>query len=325
MGNSISRAVALPWRRPSLPRTDRNRSPQMANGVPSAEHRVSTSTGRGRESDQRARYGGPQFRAAASLQLSGGLGRPDRLVKLLVAAALRPRRFVALMDLLLRTPSETVFLSQSEAGHALRRYFDERFLGVLPRNRLCRGVLVLPKDHVDYFRGHRRQALRTNLRRATGVGIWCEAIADPFDAMAALELVLAGRRNNPEDLVKLTDSWRPLIASPETTLLVARDRDGHPLGLCAAVIDPDVCLIRFAVASDHNARWALHDYLVRTVIKRGATYLFAEGDGPLGALGFPPELHHYQHLLGYELRHLIPHTEGGSSRPAFRPHRQTDR
>ncbi|MGO9886733.1 MAG: hypothetical protein ACLP0L_02285 [Solirubrobacteraceae bacterium] len=31
-----------------------------------------------------------------------------------------------------------------------------------------------------------------------------------------------------------------------------------------------------------------------------------EGGGPFGALGFAAEVHHYQRLLGYELRHLVP-------------------
>jgi hypothetical protein len=39
-----------------------------------------------------------------------------------------------------------------------------------------------------------------------------------------------------------------------------------------------------------------------------------EGDGPLGALGYAPQVHHYQHLLGYELRHLVPTNGSGKRR-----------
>lgn len=108
-------------------------------------------------------------------------------------------------------------------------------------------------------------------------------------------------------------SWQELLARPEMTLVVARDRLGCPLALAGAVIDDGVCLIRMAVASEHRARWALHDHLVRMLIERGVTYLLGEGDGPLGALGFDANVHHYQHLLGYELRHLTPRT---TRRPA---------
>jgi hypothetical protein len=72
------------------------------------------------------------------------------------------------------------------------------------------------------------------------------------------------------------------------------------------VIDSEVCLIQFAVSSRHEARWALHDHLVGLLIARQVKYLLAEGGGPFGALGFESELHHYQHLLGYQLRHLVP-------------------
>jgi hypothetical protein len=88
--------------------------------------------------------------------------------------------------------------------------------------------------------------------------------------------------------------------------MVARDECGAPLAMIGAVIDDVVCLIRVAVASSHHARWALHDHLVRTLVDRGVRYLLAEGGGPFGALGFANAVHHYQHLLGYELRHISP-------------------
>ena len=103
-------------------------------------------------------------------------------------------------------------------------------------------------------------------------------------------------------------SWEAMLERPEMTLLVARDRSGRPLALAGAVIDDSVCLIRLAVASNHEARWALHDHLVQLLIARGVTHLLGEGGGPFGALGFDANMHHYQHLLGYELRHLKPRT-----------------
>lgn len=116
-----------------------------------------------------------------------------------------------------------------------------------------------------------------------------------------------------EVLARLTGAWPALFARPEMTLLVARDKPGRPLAVAAAVIDDAVCLIEVAVASSHEARWALHDHLVRILIARGVRYLLAEGNGPFGALGFAPDVHHYQHLLGYQLRHLVPRTADPSS------------
>jgi hypothetical protein len=87
--------------------------------------------------------------------------------------------------------------------------------------------------------------------------------------------------------------------------MVERDEPGRPLALMAVVIDDAVCLIRLAVACSHEARAALHDHVVQILIEQGVRYLLVEGVGPFGALGFPPEVQHYHHLLGCELRHLL--------------------
>ncbi|MBV9605257.1 MAG: hypothetical protein JO027_09125 [Solirubrobacterales bacterium] len=269
-----------------------------------------------------ARYGGSCFEAASALPLGGGLGRPRRLVAFATALRRRPSNGAALLRLLAETRSERFQLSNSPAGRALARYFDERFLGVFPKNRLCRGVLLLPHDHDHYLRGRSRQALRTNLRRAALAGIRCGIAIDPVTAITAARDVLERRRAaiTEEDRANLTSAWPALFARVETALLVARNPSGQPLAVIAALIDDDICLIHVAVASDHDARWALHDHLVRILIGRGVRYLLAEGDGPFGALGFDAGMRHYQHLLGYELRHLAPSTRQSSPRMARSQH-----
>jgi hypothetical protein len=246
--------------------------------------------------------------AASALPLEGGVFRPRRLAGLFAATVRRPRHGVALVLLLWRTRCERVILSTSLAGQALSEYFGDRAFRVFPRNRFCRGVLMLPEHHSDYLRGRRRQALRTNLRRAELAGVRCEAVTDPHHAFDQISQIVHARRVplTPAELPVLA-SWYAVVAGPEMTLLVARGRDGRPLAFAGAVIDDAVCVVRLAVASDHEARWALHDHLVRILIDRGAKYLLGEGGGPFGALGFGSNVHHYQRLLGYELRHLRPH------------------
>jgi hypothetical protein len=100
--------------------------------------------------------------------------------------------------------------------------------------------------------------------------------------------------------------FRARVARPEMTVTVARDQDGRALAVLAATIDESVCGIGLALATCHEARWALHDHLVRILIARHVRYLFAQDEGPFGALGYPTSVQHYQHLLGYELRHVIP-------------------
>ena len=237
----------------------------------------------------------------------------------MTAVARRPRSLAALILLLLRTRREYVSLSESRAGQALDRYLNQRSLGVLPRNRFCRGVLLVPPDHADYLRGRRRQALRTNLRRAAAAGIRCEVVSDSRGAFDVASCVLGRRGGSLSDTDERArmDELCALFARPEITVTVARDRDGLPMAVAASIIDEMVCLVEMAVAVCHEGRWALHDHLVRTLSARRVRYLLVDGGGPFGALGLPANLRHYQHLLGYELRHVIP----VSAHPAtFRRH-----
>jgi hypothetical protein len=255
------------------------------------------------ESDHSFRYGGPWFAAASALPLDRGLIRSGRLATLVAIAVRRPARVAALFVILLRTRSEHIFLSESRAGQALTAYFNQRSLGVFPTTRLCRGVLLLPREHSDYLRGRRRQALRTNLRRAATAGIRCELASDRSAVVDEL-FEIRRRANSFRDVE--SDTWRATLARPEITIMMARDECGRPLAMTGVIVDDSVCLISFAVATSHEARWALHDHLVRTLITRRVRYLLAEDGGPFGALGFTVNVQHYQHLLGYELRHLTP-------------------
>lgn len=254
-----------------------------------------------------SRYGGRCFSAASALPLHEGLTRPRRFLTLVEAAMRRPQRVAALMVLLLRTPSESVFVSGSPTGVAIRAFFDRRAFGIFPKNRLCRGVLVLPHQPSEYLRGRRRQALRTNLRRAANAGITCEVMASSSHALSEAIEVLNQRRRR----AGLRDGdiryLQSLFTRPEITLVTARDESGRPLAMGATVIDDAVCLIEWAASNTHEARWALHQHLVEVLIARGVRYLLATGGGTFGALGFEASAQHYQHLLGYELRHLSPH------------------
>lgn len=260
------------------------------------------------KSDCRLRYGGSWFSAASALPIEGGLTRPSGLARLIAASVRRPRHLAALLVLLLRVRRVYVVLSGSRAGHALDAYFNKRSLGILPNNRLCQGLLLLPEDHADYLCGRSRQALRTNLRRAAAAGIRCEIVSDScraFDAACDVVGPYPELSTDTELHARVT-RIRTTLARPEVTITVARDQHGRALAVTAAVIDDMMCVVDLAVARCHEARWALHDHLVRILIARRVRYLLVEGGGPFGALGFPTNVQTYQHLLGYELRHVIP-------------------
>ena len=264
-----------------------------------------------RRSDGRIRYGGPWVSAASALPIKEFLVRPGPFARLMAAAVRRPKGFAALILLLLRTPRVHVVFSGSPAGQALDEYFNQRSLGILPRTRFCRGTLLLPQDHADYLRGRHRQALRTNLTRAASAGIHCEVVSDPRLAIDDFSRVIRrpGASLTEAELQAWLSDVRGAVERSEVTIAVARDEHGRPLATATAVVDDMVCVIKHAVATSHEARWALHDHIVRMLIARRVRYLLVEGGGPFGALGFTPNVRHFQHLLGYELRHVIAVTQ----------------
>jgi hypothetical protein len=212
--------------------------------------------------------------------------------------------------MLIGVPRIDVVVSNSAAGGLLRAYFSQRFLGVVPQTRLCQGVLVVPIDAADHLRGRARHAARNNVRRAALAGITCAMLDDPATAQRAAETVLASRGDlmAADDAAQLAAYWSCLFGHPGVTAMVARDRCGTPVGAMAIVIDDQVALIRLAVAGRHDARWALHDYLVRVLIDRGVRYLLAADGGPFGALGLDPNIQYFQQLLGYDVCHIAPRT-----------------
>ncbi len=258
-----------------------------------------------KRSDERIRYGGAWMSSASVLPLNGDGIRPQPVGRLIAAAARRPRSLAALLALLARTPTERISLSGSTAGQALDAYFKQRSLGIVPRKRFCRGVLLLPPDHAVYLRGRRRQALRTNLRRASTAGVYCEVFTHRERALNETLEVLQ-RQWGEAAFVARVGAVDSFLTRSDATLAVARDEQGRPLAMAAVLIDDEVCLIKFAAATSHEARWALHDHIVRELIGRRVRYLMADGGGPFGALGFTSNVQHYQHLLGYELRHVSP-------------------
>jgi hypothetical protein len=263
-----------------------------------------------REPDRRIRYGGAWVSAASALPLNAGALRPRPVARLLAACARRPKRLAALIALLLRTPTEHVVLSGTTAGQALSEHFSLRAMWVVPRKRFFRGMLLLPEDHEIYVGGRHRKTLRRNLRRAAAGGINCEVVSDRLRALEDISEVL---RHHPHSFTApgfraVVDRVRATAQRPESTVVVARDGDGRPVAILTCIIDDMLCLITSAVATRREPRWALHDHLVGLLIARRVRYLMGDGEGPFGALGYTPSVQHYQHLLGYELRHVIPAT-----------------
>jgi hypothetical protein len=262
------------------------------------------------------RYGGPWFTAASALPVSGELDWPA-VARLVGAVATRPWHVMALLGLLVGVPRIDVQFSDSPAGQMLSEHFATSLRGLIPLNRLCQGVLILPESHDDYLRGRQRRALRNNLRRAAAAGIRCEVVACGSSTLQAMRQVVSHRRApvTAEDRVGLMAVWPAVFSHPAVTALVARDRAGSAVAVSAAVIDAEITVIVLAVACSHEARWAIHDYLVRSLIATHVTYLIAADGRPFGALGLPPDVQYFQRLLGYEVCHVRPRTVCGPREP----------
>lgn len=141
--------------------------------------------------------------------------------------------------------------------------------------------VALPRDHTEYMRGRRRHALRTNLRRAATAGITCEVVSDRQRVDPELTGILRRHwRHLPEaELHAWRNRFRARVTRPGTTVMVARAHDDRALAVLAATVDDSVCGIGFAMATCHEARWALHDHLVRALIARRVRYVLAEDMG----------------------------------------------
>src|SRR5262249_12829860 len=154
------------------------------------------------------------------------------------------------------------------------------------------GVLVVPDSTQAYLRGHHKQAVRTNLHRASDERLSCRQLASFKEREALADLIDPG----------FTDSLeRQLLVGrlePACSCWAVFDADGEPIGLGAVSVDSEVALIWSLVCRGYLGRWLLHTEIVSEVADRGVTCL-------LGATKMTPVLQpglqYFQRLLGYQV------------------------
>ncbi|MHB2000795.1 MAG: hypothetical protein ACYCSI_11535 [Solirubrobacteraceae bacterium] len=256
-----------------------------------------------------ASYGTPRLERATAC------ARPLRfelssagLAGLLAALA----RLPWLIAYLLTVPSREVRLSRSEQGHLIRAQLALRRLGI-PRYRLAQGVLELPASFQAYLRGHHRQAVRTNIRRAREQGVECR-----YTAMTA-----ASRARLPADALTLA-------AFSETCEVAERyeiefpgnpgecwwacDANGKIVGRAWLTVDSDCALLHTLLCTRKGVRWLLHSAIVERLCAGGCPLLLTNSfDAPL----LEPGQQYFQQLLGYTIARLRPRPRRDSSELAF--------
>lgn len=194
-------------------------------------------------------------------------------------------RLPALIMFLMRVPRITLQLSREPAGVFIAEQLALRRMGV-PRFRLAQGVLHIPHDFSAYMRGRRRQALRTNIRRAQDRGFTCTCTA----------------------VTEWTPPDRASRASTHAERWDAHDPTGEPVATAWLIVDADCALLYILTSTRPYARWLLHAAMVERLAEARCSLLITNSfDVPL----MDPGDQYFQGLLGYTIARL-------RLRPAFR-------
>ena len=117
------------------------------------------------------KYGSPKFEELADFARAfyGALDTEERRWGMLLSDW---RRSLRTMDAVVRLPVVEVTFTSSPAGQTLQQFYRRRRFFV-PTGRVAQAVLDVMPSRDDYLRGRSRQALRTNVRKASAHGITC--------------------------------------------------------------------------------------------------------------------------------------------------------
>lgn len=205
--------------------------------------------------------------------------RPRDLLRVL-------RQTPTLIRFLWALPQTTVRLSDGPAGLAIAEHLSLTRWGI-PRFRLAQGVLYLPSDFASYLRGRRRQAVRTNIRKARVLGFDCHS-----GTVAAW-----------------TRPGEHLTRAAPVEHWWATGSDGATVGEAWLTVDDECALLHSMTCSERYARWLLHTVIVERLCAAGCRLLLTNSfDVPLMA----PGLQYFQRLLGYSVARVRLHSNAGA-------------
>lgn len=181
----------------------------------------------------------------------------------------------ALAQVLRSVPVVEAPFSQTAGGDELRNWFHPTRL--LPLDRAPVAVLPLPGSCQEYLRGRSRQALRTNLTRATEAGLVCAGATSAEEVWSSAQLIAARRGQRVQDIV---------LRRPRPGLLrrfsIAYDLAGDPVGLSETIVDGEWAGLAVLLSSPGHTeaqlvRYLLHAYTVGDLIAAGVSTLVVGG------------------------------------------------
>ena len=234
------------------------------------------------------RYGSWEFLAASNWARQS----PSPLrVPTLIRNVVRDPALIRVLIALWRLPVVNLQVRQADADALFEVYF-----GSSRRQQLARAVLELPATEDHYLVGRPKQALRTNLRHARGLGVTsgrvsCEAWSEAVGA------ILQARHDGQ------------VVSSPpnglQSAYYVARDDAGTPLAFAGAALFGQFAVL-FTMLSRLDghpgacwARYQLHTCLALDLGSSGVKHLLVGS-----ALRETAGNQYFQHLLGYRARNL---------------------
>lgn len=175
-------------------------------------------------------------------------------------------------------PRLRIELSERPAGRLIAAHLALRRCGI-PRFRLAQGILHLPDDFALYVGGRRRQALRTNARRAHERGVRCHR----------------------ERIASWTPGDRRLALSAPAERWWATNRDGVTVGEAWLTVDGRCALLHTLGTSESDVAWLLHSAIVRRLCDSGCRLLLTNSHD---VVLMPAGHRYFQQRCGYSVARL---------------------
>lgn len=213
---------------------------------------------------------------------------PDRAARCRAAASVRGA--AAITALLRSLPAVSAPFSSSPAGAELRCWFrpDRR----LPTGRVPVAVLTLPDTQAEYLRGRPRQALRTNVQRATSAGVTCTSTPSAQEIRDGVARIASRRGQEPAAMV--IPRPRPGL---DRSFSLAYDAAGDPVALSEIIVDVSWAglAVLVTVPDGPAVRYLMHTHTVAELIRREVSTLTVGGSMLLTSAG----TRYFQRRTGY--------------------------
>lgn len=232
----------------------------------------------------------PRIEAASDFLMDDGrlLSRTELATRLLR----HPVQAVRVMALVRRLPTVVMPISASPQGRGLRGALSVRRISGHRRFGLC----YLPLGGDDYLAGRSRQALRTNLRRATDEGSIVLELPPGEERQRRFDEVLAPGHDD-----QARNHWLQTIAGDlDPRCFAAVAADGVTLAVAATTVDGpwahQFLFLRNPTRSDAStSRYLLQYAVVKNLAATGVEHLLTDS-----AILVTQGVRYFEHLMGFQ-------------------------